>query len=118
MECLFEVIGDVTVRGPFGAGDDVPEGSREAILQGVRLEVSRRVAEAGADAAMVRELIYDPDSAVAETSIPEIIAVEGILLSFVDSGLRAGWVGREGEGDLRGPWVDCGHPGDRPSVLG
>ena len=84
MECLFEVIGDVTVRGPFGAGDDVPEGSREAILQGVRLEVSRRVAEAGADAAMVREFIYDPDSAVAETSIPEIIAVEGILLSFVD----------------------------------
>ena len=84
VECLFEVIGDVTVRGPFRAGDDVPEGSREAILQGVRLEVSRRVAEAGADAAMVREFIYDPDSAVAETSIPEIVAVEGILLSFVD----------------------------------
>ncbi len=84
VECLFEVIGDVVVQGPFRAGDDVPEGSREAMLQGVRLEVSRRVAESGADAAMVREFIYDPDSAVAETSIPEIVAVEGILLSFVD----------------------------------
>ena len=84
VECLFEVIGDVTVRGPFRAVDDAPEGSREAILQGVRLEVSRRVAESGADAAMVREFIYDTDSAAAETSTPEIIAVEGILLSFVD----------------------------------
>jgi len=83
VECLFEVIGDVTVRGPFRAVDDAPEGSREAILQGVRLEVSRRVAGSGADAAMVREFIYDADSA-AETSTPEIIAVEGILLSFVD----------------------------------
>ena len=84
VECLFEVIGDVVVRGPFRAGDDVPEGSREAVLQGVRLEVSRRVAESGADAAMVREFIYDRDSAAAETSAPEIIAVEGLLLSFVD----------------------------------
>ena len=84
VECLFEVIGDVTVRGPFRAGDDVPEGSREAMMQGVRLEVGRRVAESGADAAMVREFIYDPDTGAAETSIPEIIAVEGILLSFVD----------------------------------
>ena len=84
VECLFEVIGDVVVRGPFRAGDDVPEGSREAVLQGVRLEVSRRVAESGADAAMVREFIYDRDSAAAETSTPEIIAVEGMLLSFVD----------------------------------
>ena len=84
VECLFEVIGEVTVRGPFRAGDDVPEGSREAVLQGVRLEVSRRVAESEADAAMVREFIYDRDSTAAEDSTPEIIAVEGMLLSFVD----------------------------------
>lgn len=84
VECLFEVVGDVTVRGPFRARYDVPEGSREAMLQGVRFEVSRRVAESGADAAMVREFSYDPDSGTAETSIPEITAVEGILLSFVD----------------------------------
>lgn len=90
VECLFEVIGDVTVRGPFRAGGDVPEGSREDILQGVRLEMSRRVAESGADAAMVREFIYDTDSAAAETSIPEIIAVEGILLSFVDPACEPG----------------------------
>ena len=79
VECLF-----VVVRGPFRAGDDVPEGSREAVLQGVRLEVSRRVAESEADAAMVREFIYDRDSAASENSTPEIIAVEGMLLSFVD----------------------------------
>ncbi len=84
VECLFEVIGDVVVQGPFRAGDDVPEGSREAVLQGVRLEVSRRVAESGADAAMVREFIYDVGTAGAEASTPEIIAVEGMLVSFVD----------------------------------
>ena len=84
MECLFEVIGEVTVQGPFRVRDDVPGGAREAILQSVRLEVSRRVAESEADAAMVREFIYDPDSAAAENSTPEIIAVQGMLLSFVD----------------------------------
>ncbi len=84
VECLFEVIGDVTVPGPFRAGDDVPGGAREAMLQGVRLEVGRRVAESGADAAVVREFIYDADTAGAEASTPEIIAVEGMLVSFVD----------------------------------
>ena len=84
VECLFEVIGDVTVPGPFRAVDDVPGGAREAMLQGVRLEVGRRVAESGADAAMVREFIYDVDTAGAEASTPEIIAVEGLLVSFVD----------------------------------
>jgi len=84
VECLFEVIGDVTVSGPFRAVDDVPGGAREAMLQGVRLEVGRRVAGSGADAAMVREFIYDTDTAGAEASTPEIIAVEGMLVSFVD----------------------------------
>jgi len=84
VECLFEVIGDVTVPGPFRAVDDVPGGAREAMLQGVRLEVGRRVAESGADAAMVREFIYDADTAGGEDSTPEIIAVEGMLVSFVD----------------------------------
>jgi hypothetical protein len=84
VECLFEVIGDVTVPGPFRAADDVPGGAREAMLQGVRLEVGRRVAESGADAALVREFIYDVDTAGAEASTPEIIAVEGMLVSFVD----------------------------------
>ena len=84
VECLFEVIGDVTVSGPFRAVDDVPGGAREAMLQGVRLEVGRRVAESGADAAMVREFIYDADTAGGEDSTPEIIAVEGMLVSFVD----------------------------------
>ncbi len=84
VDCLFEVIGDVTVSGPFRAVDDVPGGAREAMLQGVRLEVGRRVAESGADAAMVREFIYDVDTAGAEAGTPEIIAVEGMLVSFVD----------------------------------
>ena len=84
VECLFEVIGDMTVPGPFRAEDDVPGGAREAMLQGVRLEVGRSVADSGADAALVREFIYDADAVGAEASTPEIVAVEGMLVSFVD----------------------------------
>ena len=84
VDCLFEVLGEVTVQGPFAARDDIAGGSREVILQGVRLEVGREVAGSGADAVMIRELLYDRDSAVAEDDAPEIIAVEGMLLSFVD----------------------------------
>ncbi len=90
VECLFEVIGDVTVEGPFRARDDVPGGLREAILQDVRLKVGRRVAESGADGAMVREFIYEPDSVVAEASTPAIVAVEGMLISFVDPACAPG----------------------------
>ncbi len=84
VECLFEVIGEVTVQGPFRAVDDIEGGPREAVLQGLRLEVSRQAVESGADAVMVRELVYDRDSAAAEDDPPEIVAVEGMLLSFVD----------------------------------
>ena len=84
VDCLFEVVGDVRVEGPFQARDDVPGGPREAMLQAVRLEVGRRTADSGADAAMVREFIYQPDPGPAEASAPEIVAVEGMLISFVD----------------------------------
>ena len=84
VDCLFEVVGEVTVQGPFRARDDIEGGSREVILQGVRLEVGQEVAGSGADAVMIRELLYDRDSAVAEDDAPEFIAAEGILLSFVD----------------------------------
>ena len=84
VDCLFEVLGEVTVQGPFGSRDDIEGGSREVILQGVRLEVGQEVAGSGADAVMIRELLYDRDSAAAEADAPEIIAVEGMLLSFVD----------------------------------
>ena len=84
MDCLFEVVGEMTVQGPFRARDDIEGGSREVILQGVRLEVGQEAAGSGADAVMVRELLYDQDSAAAEDDTPEIVAVEGMLLSFVD----------------------------------
>ncbi len=84
VDCLFEVVGEVTVQGPFRARDDIEGGSREAVLQGVRLEVGREAAGSGADAVMVRELLYDRDFVAAEDDAPEIIAVEGMLLSFVD----------------------------------
>ena len=58
VECLFEVMGDMTVEGPFQAADDIEGGSREAILEGVRLEVGQQAAESGADAVMVREFVY------------------------------------------------------------
>ncbi len=84
VDCLFEVVGEVTVQGPFRAPDDIEGGPREGILQGVRLEVGQEAAGSGADAVMVRELLYDRDSAAAEAGAPEIIAAEGMLLSFVD----------------------------------
>ncbi len=84
VECLFEVMGELTVEGPFRVVDDVDGGYREAVLEGVRLEVSRRALESGADAVMVRELLYDRDPGAIEDDPPEIVTVEGMLLSFVD----------------------------------
>ena len=84
VDCLFEVVGEVTVQGPFPVPDDGEPGSRDAVMQGVRLEVSRAVARSGADAVMLRELVYDRDARAAGADAPEIIAVEGMLLSFVD----------------------------------
>ena len=84
VDCLFEVVGEVTVQGPFRARGDIEGGSRKALLQSVRLEVGQEAAGSGADAVMVRELLYDRDSAAAEDDPPEIVAVEGMLLSFVD----------------------------------
>ena len=83
VDCLFEVVGEVTVRGPFRGQDD-GGASREGILQGVRLEVGQETADSGADAVMVRELLYDRDSTAAEDDAPEIVAVEGMLISYVD----------------------------------
>ena len=84
VDCLFEVMGEVTVEGPFRVPDDIEGGYREAVLEGVRLEVSRRALASGADAVMVRELRYDRDPAATDDDAPEIVAVEGMLLSFVD----------------------------------
>jgi hypothetical protein len=84
MDCLFEVVGEVTVQGPFGTGDDGDGPSRDAVLQSVRLEVGQEAAGTGADAVMVREFHYDRDSPAAENNTPEIDAVDGMLVSFVD----------------------------------
>lgn len=84
VDCLFEVVGELTVPGPFPARDDLDGAPREVVLQGVRLEVGQEAAGSGADAVMVRELVYDRDLVAAENDAPEIIAVEGMLVSFVD----------------------------------
>jgi hypothetical protein len=83
VECLFEVIGEVTVPGPFPPGDDVDGESRRVVLERVRLEVGREAARSGAHAVMVREVRYEPGGGAANNA-PEIIAVDGMLLSFVD----------------------------------
>ncbi len=84
MDCLFEVVGEVTVQGPFGTGGDGDGPSRDVVLQSVRLEVGQEAAGSGADAVMIREVRYDRDRAAAEDNAPEIIAVDGMLVSFVD----------------------------------
>ena len=86
VECLFEVMGNVIVEGPFDAGDDEEGGAREAMLEGIRLEVGRETVGSGADAVMVRELLYQTDPAVIENDTPQIVAAEGMLLRFVDPG--------------------------------
>jgi len=84
VDCLFEVVGEVTVQGPFRGPNDGDGTSREVVLEGVRLEVGQEEAGSGADGVMVRELVYDRDSAAARDGLPEIVAVEGMLISFVD----------------------------------
>ena len=84
VDCLFEVMGEVTVQGPFRGQDDANGATREAILQGLRLEVGQEASSSGADAVMIRELLYDRDSTATEDEAPEIIAAEGMLISFVD----------------------------------
>ncbi len=82
VDCLFEVMGEVTVEGPFETGGDGD--ARDAVLQGVRLQVGQEAAGSGADAVMIRELHYDRDLAASEDNAPEIVAVDGMLISFVD----------------------------------
>ncbi len=84
MDCLFEVVGEVTVQGPFGTGGDGDGPSRDVVMQSVRLEVGQEAAGTGADAVMIRAFQYDRDSSAAEDNAPEIIAVDGMLVSFVD----------------------------------
>lgn len=84
VECLFEVIGEVTVPGPFPGSDEVDGGQREAVLERIRLGVGREAAGSGAHAVMVRDVRYETDAVGAGNNPPEILAVEGVLLSFVD----------------------------------
>jgi hypothetical protein len=84
VECLFEVIGEVSVEGPFEVRDDVDGGTRGQILEGVRLEVDQEGAERGTHAVMVREVLYEENPTANEANTPEITSVEGMLLSFID----------------------------------
>jgi hypothetical protein len=84
VDCLFEVIGEVSVRGPFRTLDDGDGRSRDDLMRGVRLAVGREGAEAGAHAVMVREVEYREEPTAVEDNTPEIVLVEGMLLSFVD----------------------------------
>ena len=63
--CLFEVIGEVKVPGPFPPGDDIDGGSRQVVLDRVRLEVGREAAGSGAHAVIVRDVRYESEAAGA-----------------------------------------------------
>ena len=89
VNCLFEVVGEVTVQGPFREPNDSDGTPREVALEGVRLEVGQEAAGSGADGVMVRELVYDRDSAAGDGP-PELVAVEGMLISFVDPACAGG----------------------------
>ena len=74
-------------QGPFQAADGIEGGSREAILEGVRLEVGQQAV--GSGAVMVRELLHRRDAAAAEAGAPETMAAEGMLISYVDPACAA-----------------------------
>jgi len=90
VDCLFEVVGEVTVQGPFRGPTDGDRTPREVVMEGVRLEVGQEAAGSGADGVMVREFLYDRDSAATGDGPPELVAVEGMLISFVDPGCATG----------------------------
>ncbi len=90
VDCLFEVVGEVTVQGPFRGPTDGDRTPREVVMEGVRFEVGQEAAGSGADGVMVREFLYDRDSAAAGDGPPELVAVEGMLISFVDPACATG----------------------------
>jgi hypothetical protein len=81
--CLFEVLGTVTVQGPFPTRNRGGDASA-TMMDGVRAKLGVEAARADADAALVRRLIYDRDRTPALGEPPLLLAVEGVLLDFVD----------------------------------
>ena len=100
--CLFEVLGTVTVRGPFRARNDGGNTS-VTMMDAVRSKLGIEAARADADAALVRRFTYDRDRPLSPGELPTPLAVEGVLLKFVDSdcrldptpGMESDWVGDE-----------------------
>ena len=81
--CPFEALGMVTVRGPFVLSTDEDDASSGELLAGIRAKLGGEAARMGADAGLVRRLLYDrrrPSS----TGPTEVRAVEAVLLDFVD----------------------------------
>jgi len=82
--CPFEALGTVTVRGPFVLNADGDHLSSNELLTGIRAKLGVEAAKLGADAALVRHLLYDR----REPSSPnqaDVRAVEAVLLRFVGS---------------------------------
>ena len=85
--CLFEALGTVTVQGPFPAPN---RGGAESddMMNEVRSKLGVEAARAGADGALVRRFIYDRDRPLPRGEPPTLLAVEGVLLDFVDPTCR------------------------------
>jgi hypothetical protein len=81
--CLFEVLGTVTVQGPFPTTNRGGDTSA-TMMDGVRSKLGVEAARADADAALVRRLIYDRNRTPSPGEPPLLLAVEGVLLHFVD----------------------------------
>jgi len=81
--CLFEVLGTVTVQEPFPTTNRGGDASA-TMMDGVRAKLGVEAARADADAALVRRLIYDRDRTPSPGEPPLLLAVEGVLLDFVD----------------------------------
>ena len=80
--CPFQALGMVTVRGPFVLSTDEDETSWVELLAGIRAKLGGEAARMGADAALVRRILYDQERP-SSTRPAEVLAVEAVLLDFI-----------------------------------
>ncbi len=80
--CPFEALGTLTVRAPFVHDTGGEDPSPNELLTGIRAKLGAEAAEMGADAALVRHLLYDRRKP-SSTGGADVRAVEAVLLRFV-----------------------------------
>lgn len=80
--CPFEAIGTVTIKGPFVLPATAAP-SYSDLLTGIKVKLGREAASMGADAALVRRLLYDRRQSGSPAQ-GNVRAVDALLLRFIE----------------------------------